>query len=206
MRFNSIDEAYAEQNLINKGFEGWALDGCGDYKDTIIGRLDEIPVKGLNKFLIYDYLYYLPNDLLVKMDRASMFSSVEVRSPFLDYRLVPLVLSLPDRFKIRRFKTKYLLKKIALGILPKKIIKRKKAGFSIPLSKWFKQSERIQAIISDNIYYKHDFFNYQYAQTLLRDHLSGKNDNSRVLWLIFVFNIWYFNNFVQIVKSGEKNF
>lgn len=141
-----------------------------------------------------DIYNYLSNDILKKVDMASMMNSLETRVPFLDYRLVPLVLSLPDSFKIKGFKTKYLLKQIAKGLLPKKIIRRKKAGFSIPLSKWFKQSKRMQAIISDNMYYKHDFFNYQYAQTLLREHLSGKNDNSRVLWLIFIFNLWYRNN------------
>lgn len=136
---------------------------------------------------------YLSNDILRKVDIASMLYSLETRIPFLDYRLVPLVLSLSENQKIKGLTTKYFLKKLAKNLIPSEIIKRKKAGFAVPLSLWFKKSSRMQDIIRDEKYYQHKTLNYEYAQFLLNQHIKEKNDNSRVLWLIFVFNLWFWN-------------
>jgi asparagine synthase (glutamine-hydrolysing) len=138
-----------------------------------------------------DFHNYLSNDILRKVDMASMAHSLEARVPFLDYRIVALALSLKENNKIRRFITKYFLKQFARYFIPKQIIQRKKKGFAVPLSHWFKQSVKMKEIISDKKYFKHQFLNYEYVQILLAEHIKGKQDNSRVLWLIFVFNLWY---------------
>ncbi len=170
-----------------------------NYSDLDISRKgDDLLSLQLNGFE-----HYMSGDILKKTDTASMLNSLETRIPFLDYRLVPLVLSLPENYKIRRFKTKYLLKKIARKIISKKIINRKKRGFSVPVSLWFKQSEKMQSYITDKTYYTHNLFNYDYTQILLNEHLAGKKDRSRVLWLIFVFNLWYFHNFALNLNSDE---
>jgi len=117
-----------------------------------------------------------------------MMYSLEVRVPFLDYRLVPLVLSLPDKYKIRYFKTKWLLKKMASGMLPTEIINRKKRGFTVPVSAWLRKSALIRQFITDKAYYDHGFLNYDYACQLFADHTNKRRDNARQLWLIFVFN------------------
>jgi len=140
-----------------------------------------------------DFHNYLSNDILRKVDMASMAHSLEARVPFLDYRLVPLVLSLKENQKIKNFTTKYFLKHFSKSFLLKQIIYRKKTGFSVPLSLWFKQSVRIQQVISNNSYYHHQLIDFEYVQILLKEHIAGKNDHSRVLWLVFVFNLWYFN-------------
>ena len=134
---------------------------------------------------------YLSNDILQKVEVASMLWSLEVRVPFLDYRLVPLVLSLKSGQKINGLTVKYFLKKIAKSLIPRQIIKRKKTGFSVPMSLWFKQSEKMQEVIKNKNYYTHQLLNFEYAQLLLKNHLEAKSDNSRVLWLIFVFNLWF---------------
>jgi asparagine synthase (glutamine-hydrolysing) len=138
-----------------------------------------------------DFEGFLPEDILKKVDMASMMYSLEVRVPFLDYRLVPLVLSLPDKYKIRYLRTKWLLKKIASGLLPAEIINRKKRGFTVPVSKWLKKSSLIRRFITGREYYDHDFLQYDYVCQLFTDHMNGKRDNARKLWLIFVFNYWW---------------
>lgn len=138
-----------------------------------------------------DFENYLCCDILKKTDTASMLNSLESRVPFLDHRLVPLVLSLPEKYKLKGFTTKSLLKKIASEHIPEKIIRRKKSGFSVPLSIWFKRSEKMRDIITDKSMYDHSIFDYHFVQKILKEHTEGKNDHSRVLWLIFIFNIWY---------------
>lgn len=147
--------------------------------------------KSLLSIQLNDFKNYLSNDILRKVDIASMMFSLETRVPFLDYRLVPYVLSLSKNYKIHILKTKYFLKKYAAAFLPKRIINRKKAGFSIPLALWFKQSERMKEIIENKMYYQHNFFDYGFVQLQLKEHLTNKSDNSRLLWLILVFNYWY---------------
>jgi asparagine synthase (glutamine-hydrolysing) len=150
--------------------------------------------KTLLSIQLNDIHNYLSNDILHKLDMASMAHSLEARVPFLDYRLVPLVLSLKENQKIKNFTTKYFLKHFSKSFLPKEIIYRKKTGFSVPLSLWFKQSTRIQQVISDISYYHHQLIDYEYIQLLLKEHIAGKIDHSRVLWLVFVFNLWYVGN------------
>lgn len=142
---------------------------------------------------LHDINNYMREDILKKVDTASMLNSLEVRVPFLDYRLVPLVLSLPERYKIRFFETKYFLKKLAEDYLPNDIVYRKKKGFTVPIAKWIKTSDLIQEYLTKNKYYTHKFLNYAYVQELYEEHIDDENDNSRELWLIFVFNYWWKN-------------
>lgn len=147
----------------------------------------------LRTIQLKDIHNYLAEDILKKVDIASMLNSLEVRVPFLDYRLVPLVLSLPDRYKIRFFETKYLLKKIAETYLPGKIIYRKKRGFTVPISIWLRKSEFMKRVLLNEEYFKHSFFNRKYVERLYNEHLTKKSDKARELWLLFVFNYWYYN-------------
>ena len=137
-----------------------------------------------------DVRYYLAEDILKKVDVASMASSLEARVPFLDHRLAGLVLSLPDRYKIRYFQTKRLLKRIAGRYLPGEIVRRKKRGFTMPVSRWVKESELIREYVTGKGYYDHGWLDYDYVQDLLAGHLAGRWDRARQLWLVFVFNYW----------------
>jgi asparagine synthase (glutamine-hydrolysing) len=134
---------------------------------------------------------YLAEDILKKVDLASMLNSLEVRVPFLDYRVVPLVLSLPPEYKIRGLTTKWLLKRIAAKYLPPKIAHRKKRGFTVPVSSWLRQSEFIRGVLISRRYYEHNLFSCDYVQKLLTEHIASKQDNARKLWLVFVFNYWF---------------
>jgi asparagine synthase (glutamine-hydrolysing) len=148
--------------------------------------------KGLLSLQLNDIHNYLAEDILKKVDLASMLNSLEVRVPYLDYRLVPLVLSLPEKYKINKFRTKWLLKKIAFKYLPGKIIRRPKRGFTVPISRWIRESKLIREFLTERRYYEHNFLNYDYVQQLFDTHISKKEDTGRDLWLIFVFNYWMY--------------
>jgi asparagine synthase (glutamine-hydrolysing) len=155
--------------------------------EVFIGPLGKGDLTGMQ---LNDFQRYLPEDILKKVDMASMMVSLEVRTPFLDYRLVPLVLSLPDRYKIRYLRTKWLLKEIAGGLLPREIIHRKKRGFTVPVSTWLRKSSFIRQFITDRKFYGHGFVNFDEASRLLTEHTHRQRDNARKLWLLFVFNYW----------------
>lgn len=151
--------------------------------------------KNLLSIQLNDIHNYLAEDILKKVDTASMLNSLEARVPFLDHQLLPLMLSLPEKYKINLLETKRTLKKIASGYLPRKIVHRSKRGFTVPISRWIRQSELIRDFLTNANFYKHNFLNYDYVQTLLDSHIKKSQDNARELWLVFIFNYWMFKKF-----------
>lgn len=142
------------------------------------------------------YLYlrtYLMDQVLVKVDRASMAASLEVRAPFLDYEFVDFVNSIPYNRKLHGFQTKYLLKELMKDRLPREIVYRKKQGFGIPLSRWFVRELRpfLQDTLSPARLAKHGLFDSIYAQRLVQEHLDMKADHRKKLWSLIVFQLWY---------------
>ena len=162
--------------------------------ERFIGSEDLMPcpVGGdLLSLQLSDIHNYLAEDILKKVDLASMLNCLEVRVPFLDYRLVPLVLSLPPSYKIRRLTTKWLLKRIASRYVPRRIVNRPKRGFTSPISQWIKGRSWIRGGITGRGHYGHGLLDYGLVQGMLEDHLSGRQDWARQLWLVFVFNSWW---------------
>ncbi len=161
--------------------------------DNFINAQEILPDGTGNSLLsiqLNDIHNYLSEDILKKVDFASMLNSLEVRVPFLDYRLVPLVLSLPEKYKIRYFTTKWLLKRIASDYIPKSIAYRPKRGFTVPTSKWIKESDLIREYLIERRYYQHNLLNYDFVQQMFNAHINSREDNARQLWLVFVFNYW----------------
>lgn len=137
-----------------------------------------------------DLSYYLPYDGLVKVDRASMMSSVEVRPPYLDKDLIKFALSLPEKYKIRGSKKKYLLKKLALRILPSNFPLERKQGFCVPLREWFQGhlSDVLAEAMGDQRV--QIYLNTHYIENLLKAHEKGQQDNSSKLWSTLIFSLW----------------
>lgn len=186
-----IYHAYAQQNLINNGFEGEKLEGM-DYKNEIVKRLATIPIDNLNKFLIYDYKFYLPDDLLVKMDRASMANSVEGRSPFLDYRLAECLSKVSFSTKISLRSNKKILRSLFNRILPERILKEKKRGFQVPIDYWFLNELREEIIaLKDGPAVKHGYIKKEYIDTIVDAHLSGRENFKFQIYIILIFDKWY---------------
>jgi len=135
---------------------------------------------------------YLMDNLLMKVDRASMVNSQEVRVPFLDHRLVEFVCNLPEQAKLEKFVTKYLLKNTMKKVLPKNIVYRKKKGFGIPISFWIKSKLKndFLKLIHDSAIKDLGIFNMDYVKFLLWQHLENKKDNRKQLWSLFILNHW----------------
>lgn len=144
--------------------------------------------------LLYAYMRtYLMDQVLVKVDRASMHYALETRAPFLDHAVVDLVFSLPYDYKYRNGTTKYLLKELMHGKLPPHIISRKKKGFGIPLARWLAGPLHplMEELLSPNALKVHGLFDGTYVKQLKDAHMNGARDNRKELWNLMVFQLWY---------------
>ncbi|MEY2481383.1 MAG: hypothetical protein QOI04_2310 [Verrucomicrobiota bacterium] len=138
----------------------------------------------VDKTLQFYAKLYLQDDILVKVDRASMMNSLEVRAPFLDIDLVNFARRIPNDFKLRRGTTKYILKKALEGILPNEILHRSKKGFGIPMGAWFKSG----ALQIDDVEFAS--LNTAFIKEKIAAHRSGKSDERNFLWCLFVLTKW----------------
>lgn len=151
----------------------------------------------INQSLSYETHYYLPDDLLVKVDRMSMGHSLEVRVPFLDHRLVEFAASLPVHMKIKGHTTKYLLKKVMSDYLPKPIIKKPKQGFSPPIKEWLKDDLADYCQELFNQQNLSCYFNRESLNNLLNEHYSNARDFQYQIWTLLVFSIWLDQNITR---------
>lgn len=146
----------------------------------------------LNRQLYVDIKTYLCDDIMVKVDRMSMATSLEARAPFLDYRVVEYAATIPSALKIRGTQTKYILKKALAPLLPPEIIHRGKEGFSIPIKNWLRAELRpmMLDLLSPTRMRRDGFFNADFVQQLVNEHLQGVENHSHRLWALMVFCIW----------------
>jgi len=135
---------------------------------------------------------YLHDDILVKVDRASMMHSLEVRVPFLDKNLVSFVARLPGWMKMKGFTRKYLLKKAMKRELPPRISKRRKKGFGVPIGKWFRGPlrELLHDTLASGRIRQDGIFHASYVERLLKEHQSGLRDHRKQLWSLLLFQLW----------------
>ncbi len=138
-----------------------------------------------------DLYEYLPNDLLVKEDRASMAVTLEARVPLIDHELAEFAAKIPSHYKIRNKQTKYILKKAFEGILPHEILYRPKRGFGMPLSEYMRDElkDYCHGIIFD--FNQFDYFDKNELEQLWQKHQTGRSDYSRLFWNILMFNMWF---------------
>ena len=146
------------------------------------------------KMMFIDTINYLPNDILFKVDRASMSNSLETRAPFLDNNLYEFSLSLPIDQKIKNSKGKIILRDLLKKKIPKDLIDRPKAGFSIPIGDWIRQPLRdwSEDLLSKKNIDKTGILNFDNITKIWSDHKKGI-DNSSLLWSILVFQNWHLN-------------
>jgi asparagine synthase (glutamine-hydrolysing) len=147
----------------------------------------------LDEVLYLDFRLYLEDDLLVKIDRASMACSLELRTPFLDHRLVEFACGLPAALKVRRFRLKSILKKAVENWLPRNIVYRQKRGFSVPVSIWMRGALRplLDQTLNEEKIKRQGIFNAAFVRGLLNEHWAGRADHRRTLWTILCFQLWY---------------
>ncbi len=146
---------------------------------------------------IFDLNFYLQDDLLTKVDRASMHFSLETRVPYLDHRIIEFALNLSPKLKIKNGTSKYILKEILYQYIPKKFFDRPKQGFAIPLEKWLKNelSFLIDEYLSEEMITKYNFVDYQKVKLLVNEFRNNnKNYLYNRLWLLIVLHKWLKTN------------
>lgn len=148
-------------------------------------------VTRLDKIMNVDLRTYLPDDLLLKVDRASMAHSLEVRSPFLDHELVEFAAQIPSKYKLRRGKKKWILKKAFSEYLPEKVQKRSKQGFSVPVDKWFRNELKNFARTQLSRLGDRSAFDASGIQSTLDSHLNRTADNGHHIWDLVVLEMWF---------------
>lgn len=175
---NSVFTKYEIEKMISNYF----------YKDD---KFENLKIDNLEKMMLSDFKGYLADDILVKVDRASMFVSLESREPLLDNKIIEFSAKLPLKYK----KNKYILKKILSKYIPIELFERKKTGFGIPINDWLRENLKylIDEHLSEKELEKHNFFNIQYINELKQMFFQRKNDD-RKIWTILMFQMWYKEN------------
>ena len=179
------------------------------YSPAIIQKVSKFNTETFRRNLVNEYdgddnmeaLLYsqfrslLPDMFFTKVDRASMAVSLETRAPFVSKEMVEFSAKIPFSYKLKGLETKYILKKSLENVLPKEILYRHKKGFTLPLGLWIrgdkKLSQNIKEILLDGSFNNLGLFNVSFIENLIENHLSGREDNTNKIWLIYMFALWY---------------
>lgn len=147
----------------------------------------------LDASLATDVASYLPYDLLVKMDIASMANSLETRSPYLDHCLMEFAARLPKLFKLRGLTLKYLLKKVFRKALPREVLYRRKMGFGLPVGIWFREGwkEFVRELLLSPRSFNRGYFRPHELKRFVEDHIEGRKDYSLQVWSLMTLEIWH---------------
>ena len=145
------------------------------------------------EMLYLDFRLYLEDNLLVKIDRASMACSLELRTPYLDHRLVEFAAGLPVALKVRGLRLKYLFKKAAAKWLPREIVYRRKQGFSVPIADWMRAGLRplLEETLGERKLKRDGLLNAAFVRQMLEEHWSRRADHRKALWTLLCFQLWY---------------
>ncbi|HEX5707265.1 MAG TPA: asparagine synthase (glutamine-hydrolyzing) [Pyrinomonadaceae bacterium] len=143
--------------------------------------------------LLADTMTYLPNDLLVKVDIATMAVSLEARSPFLDHHVMEFAASLPERMKLRGLTTKYLLKRVLKKLLPAENLSRRKMGFGVPIGHWFRgeMKDFVRGRLLSERFASRGLFDGRAVARLVEEHTEGRREHSAQLWTLLMLELWF---------------
>jgi asparagine synthase (glutamine-hydrolysing) len=189
--FNSISVFRPDEKaqLFTQDFQRQLADY--DSLDVLRKHYDDADTTDtLSRIQYVDIKTYLPDDILAKVDRASMAVSLELRAPILDHRFMELVASIPSSLKLRGGTGKYIFKRAMEPLLPRDILYRSKQGFAIPLDRWFRRELKDMAydlVIENN---KDDILDRNYLSMIWKQHQAGTFDRSAYLWTVLMFRKW----------------
>jgi len=151
-----------------------------------------------------DTRLYLAEDILTKVDRASMAVSLEVRAPFLDPKVAEFAASLPANYKLRGGKSKYILKRAVADLLPSFVTRRSKKGFGVPVAEWLKGKLKPLArdLLSPERVRRAGVFDPEYVTRLQDEHERGTANHRKLLWTLLMFELWH-ESFVETQRRIE---
>lgn len=161
--------------------------------EEILPNIDQMSELDMVDYMMYgDTALYLPDDILTKVDRASMAVSLESREPLLDYRIVELVWRFPQEWRYKNGRGKILLRDILSRFIPKEYFERPKMGFSVPIASWLRGSlkEWSEDLLMGTMNQQNDIFDHVQVARILKEHQSGSYDNSELLWNLLMFQAW----------------
>jgi asparagine synthase (glutamine-hydrolysing) len=180
----------------------------GNPEDVMYSYFDRAPAKDpMSQMLYVDTKTYMVADILTKVDRMSMATSLEVRVPILDHMFVEWATGLPADWKIRAGKQKYILRKLAerLGV-PREVLYRPKQGFALPLVHWMKHElkELIMTVLLDSRTLQRGYFEPRGVRQLLDEHFRGRRNHSGRIWRLLMFELWH-RNYLERVRAMDAN-
>src|SRR5262249_20361164 len=153
----------------------------------------EAGASALRKILYFDQTSWLPDNLLERADRMTMAASIEARVPFLDHELARFVSTLPDRFRVRGFVGKRLLRLGAAGLLPRRIIERRKVGFRVPVDDWFRGP--LREYLLDHLCgpgaVTRAYYDEPALDGVIHEHMMGRQNHDKLLWTLLNLEVWH---------------
>jgi asparagine synthase (glutamine-hydrolysing) len=192
MRWVSVFDAEAKRSLYSRSFQqeiGAAR--AGRLLEPWFARANGSGI--VDASMLTDIMTYLPNDLLVKVDIATMAVSLEARSPFLDHHVIEFAASLPEKLKLRGLTTKYLLKRVLRKLLPRENLERRKMGFGVPIGHWFRG--KMQPFLRETLLAEkasgRGLLNPETVKQLVDLHTRGERDYSHQLWTLLMLELWF---------------
>jgi asparagine synthase (glutamine-hydrolysing) len=192
LRWVSVFDTQAKQDLYSEEFQRQTQSvSAANLLDPWFARANGSGI--VDAALLTDIMTYLPNDLLVKVDIATMANSLEARSPFLDHHVIEFAASLPEKFKLRGLTTKYLLKRILKKLLPAENLDRRKMGFGVPIGPWFRGQLQpfLRATLLTEAALKRGLFKPEAVKQLVELHTRGERDYSHQLWTLLMLELWF---------------
>ena len=192
LRWVSVFNSEGKENLYSESFRQETQNTSGgDFLAPWFARANGSGI--IDAALLTDIMTYLPNDLLVKVDIATMAVSLEARSPFLDHHVMEFAASLPENLKLRGLTTKYLLKRVLKKLLPAENLTRRKMGFGVPVGHWFRNS--LQPLLRETVLsqsaLKRGLFKPAAVKQLVELHTRGERDFSQQLWTLLMLELWF---------------
>jgi len=181
----SLNQSHELLTLLNPNLQT-------EIAETVfIDQFDSGTMTSFNRMIRSDLAFYLPGDLLVKADLATMANSLELRSPMLDINVVEWGLSLPQKYKIKGFETKHILKDIARSLVPRNLIDRPKMGFGIPRAEWLRteMKEMVIETLMDTTTSQRGWFNQLEVKKVIDTHMNGQ-DKDNLIWPVLMLELW----------------
>jgi asparagine synthase (glutamine-hydrolysing) len=181
----SLTQPHELTTLLNSSFQSKAAE---------VSREDQFnsgKYSSFDRMIRSDLDAYLPGDLLVKVDIATMANSLELRSPMLDVNVIEWGLSLPPKYKIKGFETKHILKDVARSLVPADLIDRPKMGFGIPRAEWLRtgMKELVIDTLTDTTATQRDWFNPEEVSKVIDTHMAGQ-DKDNLIWPMLMLELW----------------
>lgn len=204
-KITKLNDIYKSKNIFD--FYDRLITICDNSKNIVLnsnesllnfyeGKIFPKNINNQQMMMALDIFHYLPDDILVKVDRAAMSNSLETRAPFLDHRIIDFAWQIPHSLKLKNGRGKWILREILSYYIPKKLIDRKKSGFSVPIDNWLRGPLRHWAenLLDEKKITEQGYLNSKVVKIMWKEHINKKKNLGSQLWNVLMFQLWLENN------------